>query len=279
MKFIFYSLFVTAILFSSCNKEEIPQTETGEKKCRISSIDMVYNPERSDKSGYFKGSAIVNYDEKYNIKSVVSVQDSAYKSFSVIYTPTQLTLKTKYNGDWIYKLNNQGMINYIDLYDGGTKADIVYNTEGYISKLTRTDSYAEGSMVYSFIYTDGNLTKVTGVSTSGNRNETIEYTYTKDLAINLTSNANPLYYLEIREVIPGFFGKVSKNQLSTVKQTSINRPYGNGYVLLYNYQYTKDADNIILMKINNIYQEVNPGLPNYVRFSVNSVYNFGYKCD
>ncbi|MCZ4242851.1 hypothetical protein [Pedobacter punctiformis] len=280
MKHAFYYLFFAVVLFSSCNKEKLPVDETSEKKCRIVSADMVFNPEKKTDAAYYTGSAIVNYDEKSNIKSIISTQDSAFRSFSVLFTATQLTLKTKYNGDWIYKLDGQGRVIYVEFYNGAIKANLAYNADGYLSSLIKTDSYSGSQMSYTFNYADGNLIKATGVNSLNGNTETLEYTYTNDIAIDLTSNANPLYYLEINEVIPGFFGKTSKNQLSSVKQTSMSKNYGSGYSFSYSFLHTRDSEGkITSMKIGTIYAEINPGVPNYIRGSWNSVYNFKYQCD
>ncbi|MGN7988976.1 hypothetical protein ACTJKC_16635 [Pedobacter sp. 22226] len=279
MKLI-YTLLFACLVLSSCNKENLQETETPNKKCKIVSANMVFNPGKKADVAYYRGSAVVNYDEKNNIKNIISTQDSAFTSFSVIATPTQLTLKTKYNGDWIYKLDGLGRVIYVEFYNGSIKANLNYNTEGYISTLTKIDTYSNSQTIYTFNYSNENLVKVTGISSLGLHSETLEYTYSNDIAVDLTSNANPLYYLDIIEVIPGFFGKTSKNQLSGVKQTSLQTNSGNGYSLLYSFLYTKDSEGrIISMKLSNTHLDISPGVPNYIRGSWDSIYNFEYKCD
>ncbi|QIL39151.1 hypothetical protein G7074_07560 [Pedobacter sp. HDW13] len=281
MKSQFFSLFFAIILFTACNKDSVPEKDADNaKKCRIISADMVFNPDKKINAAYYAGSAVVNYDEKYNVKGIVSTQDSAFRSFSVITTPGQLTLRTKYNGDWIYKLDGQGRAIYVEFYNGSIRANLSYNAEGYISSLTKIDTYSNSQTVYIFNYNNENLVKIASVSSLGGHTETLEYTYNNDIAVDLTSNANPLYYLDIVEVIPGFFGKTSKNQLSGVKQTSLQTNYGSGYSVSYSFLYTKDSDGkIISMKLINTHSEINPGVPNYVRVVWDAVYNFKYKCD
>lgn len=226
MKRSIYSLICLVSLFFSCSDEQFvdPLKNTDEEKCRIVFAEMTTNPDKPKGPKDYSASAVINYDDKHNLTGIVSTNDSAFRSFTTHYTPTQLTLKSKYHGDMIYKLDNAGRVAEADLYSGMYKFKLTYNAEGYLSKVSKTGPNLYDNINYKLSYANGNLSEISGTALDNfSTKETFECIYSNDGYTTLTSDTNPLTYIMIFDALPSFFGKVSKNLISSITRTYINK--------------------------------------------------------
>lgn len=274
MKNALFLCLLYAVFFSGCTKEapgdEPKKDETGNISCRINFADLSVNGGKAE-------SCTVNYDEAKNLSAINSTQDSFFRSFTVVKAENQILLKTKYYGNWTYNLDEKKRIVSAHTYYDYT---FLYNSEGYLSRAVVVESPTHTS-TYQFIYSNGNLTKITGEN-SGYENEvTISYNYDLNQeAVVLVDNSDPLSYIDLGVVISGYFGKSSKNQLLAVKRVSRSKRYGFGSFEINNFTYTKDTNNQInSMGMDRIYGSISVNNEESLGFKDNLVYHFKYSCN
>ncbi|SES17460.1 hypothetical protein [Pedobacter rhizosphaerae] len=272
--------FLLSILFLACNKEEAPiDPENKQKTCKVTTAESNFN------NGYILGSAKVFYDQNNNIAKVESNQDTSFMSFSVVYASDKIVLKTKYQGDWTYVLDDKKRVVKASLYtrlvpSGTQNFEFTYNSSGSLSRAVVNDSYS-GPIAYTFNYLDGNLSNVTGVNSYYNTEISISYKYdlTKK-ATELNSHLDPLFEIGLHQVLPGFFGKTSENRLMEVNKLSTNMTYKFGDRELKTYEYASNADgNITDVNINTIRSGFSAGVAEYINSRSKQNYTFGYQCD
>lgn len=268
-----------SILFFACNKEDSPLEPTiKDKICKVSTAQGDFN------NGYIVGSAKVFYDQNNFLTKIESTQDTMFRSFSVVYANDKVILKTKYQGDWTYFLDDKKRVIKASIYtrqnpNGNMNFEFVYNNEGYLSKAVVNDSYT-GQQVYNLTYINGNLDKIVGFS-SYNTQIDIVFKYDLDKKASLlNSRINPISKIQLPEVLAGFFGKTSINRLLETNETRTNLTYNFGGRDVEAFEYISDKDgNITEVKVNTVNSSFSLGVKEYINSRETLKYKFGYICD
>ncbi|TCD10864.1 hypothetical protein EZ449_08270 [Pedobacter frigidisoli] len=266
-KSLFYVIPFFLIIFS-CGKQplEAPDENPIPKlSCRINYVDMSYN-------GGDVQSCTIGYDTDKNISRVVSTQDSAFISFSVLKSLNQIVLKTKYSGDWTYQLDDkQKVIIAHEFYD----YTFTYNADGNLSTARVVEDPTHITS-YVFFYDNGNLSRIIGENSGYNTAITIDFTY--DLGKTASTSvrlADPISYIGLYEVLPGFFGKVSKNKLLTVIKKERNKTYGFGSSERYYLGYSANENNqLSKIIVDRVYGDLSVNNVETLSPKDNLTYNF-----
>ncbi|MBT2562318.1 hypothetical protein J7E50_01685 [Pedobacter sp. ISL-68] len=276
MKYLTLPLLFVAILLVSCNKEtpienlDKPQIKN---KCRVISV-TAFND--LDKKGV---TATISYDDLQNLTGIASTQDSSFTSFSVVYATNLITLKTKYYGDWTYVLDDKKRIIRANTFRGYYKYQFTYNSAGFLDEVI-LDEDSNIQTKYTLFYKDGNISKITGVTPYYNSNSITEFTYDNNPATTLPGGTDPIKYMQIREVLPGFFGNVSKNQVVKVNEVTNNTLTKEIYTNVYSFVYLRDSEQKIINFTENILQKYhNINYPEYIAYQQNGYYTLKYACD
>lgn len=236
MKYTFCTLLFAAVLFSACNKEGF--SDNTAEKCKIVTVKRT--------SGKYVDNASITYDSKGDVASLVSSQDSAFRSFVVKKEPNKIVLVTKYDGNYVYDLDGNNRVIKATIGDWGGKFEFTYSADGYISSMVQRFSNWPVPTNFNFYYSDGNLVKVTFSESIGGytTNTEIVYTYLKtEIAALLIEETDPLSFVGsygYQPLLLGFYGKANKNLMESAKVT---RASSTGYVEgnHTSYVYKKDA--------------------------------------
>ncbi|MBO9672724.1 MAG: DUF4595 domain-containing protein [Sphingobacteriaceae bacterium] len=125
-----------------------------------------------------------------------------------------------------------------------------YNAEGY---LTQVKNYLnnELSTTDNLTYANGNLVSAVSLAAHGSYKETITYTYSNEIAVNVYEISDPLSY-HVDYFPGGYFGKQSKNVLIKSVSKTVDQdgdPF-NDETLAYTYQYDSKGNATALNYIN-----------------------------
>lgn len=226
----FFCLFVIAIVivFNSCSKKKDEQDP--QNTCNYVKEWVTYN--YWDK---VPGTTKFTYDSKGR---VVFVKGDGLNQSSFTYTNNTIELNATniygINTKLTFYLDNQNRITGTNYFDNDCK----YNSEGYLISYRSPATYNDkivGYTVYTLIYQDGNLVKVTAPDpkvSGGN----VDFEYFDKPAQDCLGYNSPLYIggpLGERDyfiLIPaGFFGKPSKSLLKSVNLNEQNGPFSRKY--------------------------------------------------
>lgn len=201
-------LFMTAVMFMSCSKDEKPDTKPS--GCYLSTIH--------DANGGGK------YDLKYNQEGLVSLVklhlDDDVIDYKITYEKERIvvdlsdTRNNKYLGQNVYTLTN-GLVSKVYYNEEGSKSEEVFEyTDGFLSKIKNSRGFNK-----NLTYKDGNLTKVEIEGAPYN----VKYEY--DLSLPYVGHSLSVIYsdaehgnLDDNDIYPflyeqGFFGKRPKNRI------------------------------------------------------------------
>jgi hypothetical protein len=270
-------LFIS-LLFISCDKS-IEVDPLGAKTnpdivvipaCQVTGVTL------HNEDNKLLGSVAYEYHTEGKLAKAVSTQDSCFLSFgSVVYATDKVIIKAKYNGDRTYTLDSKGNTSKIQGYFGELENILAYNGDGYATDVI--SRYGVSTFTSKLTYTGGNLSFIDAVYSNGGSRHEISLKYNNDNAVEIIPIANPLYFAELHEPLPGFMGKTSKNRLSEV----VNKYYFNNMLQsddTYTYTYLNDIDGkVIKIEVANMTRNYNNGIPTPVR-SYKFVYTLTYSC-
>ncbi|TKC58143.1 DUF4595 domain-containing protein [Pedobacter hiemivivus] len=273
-------LFLLLFLFA-CSKNDLTTdpNPTTKDTCRLLSADLF------DGQNKIHGSATFTYNNDGYITASTSTQDSAFTTYSATYTNNKIVLKTKYYGDYVYILDDQRRaISFEEnnLPYSHVLETYTYNSDGYLDRLTRTESY--GITTYQLSYTNGNLVSAKG-STVPEPNSSyrdyvdVTFAYSEDKAVELLEPLNPLKALYVTKPLAGFFGKPSKNLLIKTSSFSyINPSYKFGSENTFSFE--KDANNkITRINVRQLLTDNTIDATPYVRLDRSDYYLIRYSCN
>lgn len=262
---------VSLFMFNSCAKDEAPEAP----KCKVISLEGNFEDR-------IIGVATFQYDSQNRISRINSTHDSIIRSFTVVYTTNQVTLKTKYHGDFIYDLDSLGRTIKANTYRGNLLFSFRYNADGYVDQVTESH-LPQYETTYSLSYTNGNLIRIIAITPAWQTKSTYALEYADEQREFDYTLAEPLTYTGIQDVIPGLFGKMSKGRLLKVTQDS---EYATQPGLIYkrivnSYSYVDDAAGNAT-NVTHQYSDYDNLMNNgeyYHNFTNTTQYKLAYSCN
>ncbi|RQO72639.1 hypothetical protein DBR40_15140 [Pedobacter sp. KBW01] len=235
VKYLMVSL-IAILAIASCKKEidwnAFPDPNGG-NGCKLATLKADVD---------FLGSYTIAFN--YDAQGRISKLTSGAETNTYVYTTNKITATDETGQVAEIVLENgravsSGSDGIITI--GGVSYDYTrkytYNAEGYLiqvknylnNELSTTDNLA---------YANGNLVSAVSIAAHGGYKETITYSYSNDIAMNVYEISDPLSY-HVDYFPGGYFGKQSKNVLIKSVSKTIDQdgdPF-NDETLAYTYQY------------------------------------------
>ncbi|RNL55081.1 hypothetical protein [Pedobacter jejuensis] len=245
LKFLMVAM-VAAISIASCKKNDTVEPEK-ESNCKITTII----PKEGTKQGSFE--VVYNSNSKI-IKLSGKDPDGVPVLYELTYNPTNI-YGVETNGSnknlIVYNQDNQSRV--INIVEAGSQIAVLkYNTDGYISEVNYGGTPI--SDVAKLNYNDGNLVQALIYDYNNILINDIKFEYTSESAITSVNFTDPLFLNSglslVDAIVPnGVFGKVSKNQIKKITNTSYQN--GNKEFVIDTFTYTKDSSGKIIDILQN----------------------------
>jgi YD repeat-containing protein len=239
MKKILLMAFTASVMLGACKKDKNAEPKV-EQGCPVATY---HYSETEGGSTYEEDPYTLGYDTQGRI---ISINNGTY-STAYTYLDGTIVEETD-NGSATYTLNSEGKITGMTALSnyGGDNSVVVnkYNAQGYLSELKYNDE--NYSSTTTFIYTDGELTRMEETTVMANSTYTnvTQITYKNEYSKNALAYAETFPY--IADISTGgdtrtylnVLGKSNKRLINTV---TVSRTGSNSFNVVKSYSYEKDA--------------------------------------